>query len=64
MPESKTDRAHRSNEEITNFHECGDARGSQWLESHPDAKGRAERALREMTSHEDAGSEDQHQISA
>ena len=46
MPESKTDQAHRSNEEISNFLECGDARGRQWLDSHPSDRDRADELLR------------------
>lgn len=41
MPESKADRSRRSNEEIANFLEHGDARGPLWLDSHPDARERA-----------------------
>lgn len=48
MPESKADRTRRSNEEIVNFLEHGDARGPRWLESHPDA---AERAQQYLASH-------------
>jgi hypothetical protein len=42
MPESKADRTRKSNEEIVNFLEHGDARGARWLEAHPDARERAE----------------------
>ena len=42
MPESKADRSRKSNEEIVNFLEHGDARGARWLETHPDARERAE----------------------
>jgi hypothetical protein len=42
MPESKADRSRRSNEEIVNFLEHGDARGPLWLDAHPDARERAE----------------------
>jgi hypothetical protein len=42
MPESKADRSRRSNEEIANFLEHGDARGPRWLEAHPEARERAE----------------------
>ncbi|HTC69631.1 MAG TPA: hypothetical protein VK662_08690 [Acidothermaceae bacterium] len=42
MPESKADRTRKSNEEIVNFLEHGDARGARWLETHPDARERAE----------------------
>jgi hypothetical protein len=52
MPESKTDQAHRTLEEISNFHDCGDARGSEWLDLHPNARERADQQLRELTHHE------------
>jgi hypothetical protein len=45
MPESKADRTRRSNEEIVNFLEHGDARGPRWLEAHPDARERAQQYL-------------------
>jgi hypothetical protein len=45
MPESKTDQAHRSNKEISDFFECGDARGPEWLDSHPDDRARADQHL-------------------
>ena len=45
MPESKADRTRRSNEEIVNFLEHGDARGPRWLETHPDARERAQQYL-------------------
>lgn len=45
MPESKADRSRRSNEEIVNFLEHGDARGPRWLEAHPDARERAQQYL-------------------
>lgn len=53
MPESKTDQAHRSIQEISNFHDCGDARGRQWLDSHPDARDRAEQQLLQLKAHQD-----------
>jgi len=44
MPDSKADLARRSNEEIVNYHEHGDARGPHWLETHPsDAQAAEER---------------------
>jgi hypothetical protein len=52
MPESKTDQAHRTLEEISNFHDCGDARGRAWLDLHPDARERADQQLRELSIHE------------
>jgi hypothetical protein len=65
MPESKTDRAHRSNEEITNFLDCGDARGRQWLDTHPSAAERAELELRDRaTGNGEPGSPPQQRISA
>jgi hypothetical protein len=67
MPESKTDQAHRTIEEISNYHECGDARGQVWLDSHPDAKERAEEALRaQLAEHtaEGAGSPPQQRLSS
>jgi hypothetical protein len=45
MPESKADRTRRSNEEVVNFLEHGDARGPRWLEAHPDARERAQQYL-------------------
>jgi hypothetical protein len=45
MPESKADRTRRSNEEIVNFLEHGDARGPGWLEANPEARERAQQYL-------------------
>ena len=42
MPESKSEQVRHSNEEISNFLLCGDARGPAWLAHHP---ADAERAL-------------------
>ena len=65
MPESKTDRAHRSNEEVANFHDCGDARGRQWLDSHPNAQERAEQQLLALKPvRDEPGSPPQQRISA
>jgi hypothetical protein len=65
MPESKTDQAHRSNEEVSNFLDCGDARGQQWLDTHPDARERAEQQLRGLTStRDDSSSPPQQRIPA
>jgi hypothetical protein len=50
MPESKTDQAHRSLEEISNYHDCGDARGREWLHDHPEAQARADLALRGLVA--------------
>ncbi len=41
MPESKSEQVRHSNEEITNFTACGDARGARWLAAHPDAQATA-----------------------
>ncbi len=41
MPESKSEQVRHSNEEISNFMVCGDARGPKWLASHPDDRVRA-----------------------
>ena len=35
MPESKSEQVRHSNEEVTNFLVCGDARGPKWLATHP-----------------------------
>ena len=35
MPESKSEQVRHSNEEISNFLLCGDARGPGWLTHHP-----------------------------
>jgi hypothetical protein len=65
MPESKTDRAHHSLEEIRNFHDCGDARGREWLDSHPDARERAEEQLKALADNRDEpGSPPQQRIPA
>jgi hypothetical protein len=53
MPESKADRSRRSNEEIANFLEHGDARGPRWLETHPDARERAEQYRARRTHADD-----------
>jgi len=45
MPDSKADLARRSNEEIVNFHDHGDARGRRWLDTHPADRQAAERRL-------------------
>jgi hypothetical protein len=45
MAESKAEQLRRSNEEISNFVECGDARGVKWLATHPDARDRADRSI-------------------
>ncbi|BEP14738.1 hypothetical protein acdb102_30490 [Acidothermaceae bacterium B102] len=63
MPESKTDQAHRTIEEISNYHDCGDARGRVWLDSHPDAREKADEALRAQLA-EDAGSPPQQRLSS
>lgn len=47
MPETKADQALRSLGEVVNFLEFGDARGRSWLETHPEARGRAQERLRE-----------------
>ena len=49
MPQSKADQKLRTNEEVVNFVECGDARGSGWLQNHPDARERAEQLLERIT---------------
>ncbi len=41
MPESKSEQVRHSNEEISNFAVCGDARGPKWLAAHPDDRVRA-----------------------
>ena len=41
MPESKSEQVRHSNEEITNFLVCGDARGPRWLAAHPGDQARA-----------------------
>jgi hypothetical protein len=58
MPESKADRSRRSNEEIVNFLEHGDARGQRWLEAHPDARERAEQYRARKTHASDVASLD------
>lgn len=58
MPESKADRSRRSNEEIANFLEHGDARGPRWLEAHPDARERAEQYRARRTPATDVVSHD------
>ncbi|MET3807109.1 hypothetical protein ABIB25_004131 [Nakamurella sp. UYEF19] len=35
MPESKSEHVRHSNEEVSNFLACGDARGPGWLAAHP-----------------------------
>jgi hypothetical protein len=45
MPDSKADHTRRSNEEIVNFLEHGDARGPRWLATHPAARERAQQYL-------------------
>ena len=45
MPDSKADHTRRSNEELVNFLEHGDARGPRWLATHPDARERAQQYL-------------------
>ena len=65
MPESKTDQAHRTIEEISNYHDCGDARGQAWLDAHPDDQERAATTMLLLTSAEaDAGSPPQQRLSA
>jgi hypothetical protein len=65
MPESKTDQAHRTIEEISNYHDCGDARGRAWLDTHPDAQERAANALQLLSgASDDAGLPPQQRLSA
>ena len=49
MPQTKHEWTRRSNEEIENFFECGDARGRPWLDTHPEAQERARAVLQELT---------------
>ena len=46
MPESKSEQVRHSNEEISNFLVCGDARGPRWLAAHPGDQAMATRRLR------------------
>ena len=48
MPQTKHEWARRSNEEIENFFDCGDARGPQYLDAHPEAREEASRHLRDL----------------
>ena len=48
MPESKTDQAHRTLEEISNYHDCGDARGRGWLATHPEDQAKAAATLEQL----------------
>ncbi|WP_157749457.1 hypothetical protein [Jatrophihabitans sp. GAS493] len=45
MPESRADQRRRTNEEVSNYVECGDARGPGWLQTHPHAQARAAEEL-------------------
>jgi len=46
MPETRADSVRRSNEEIVNYHDVGDARGRRWLDTHPSDSDAANRRLR------------------
>jgi hypothetical protein len=48
MPESRFDQSRKSNEEVVNFLEHGDARGARWLDSHPEARERAKLYLMQL----------------
>jgi hypothetical protein len=50
MPESKSEQVRHSNEEITNFLACGDARGPAWLAVHPVDAERAGWTLRSRSA--------------
>ena len=41
MPESRSEQIRHSNEEVANFLLCGDARGPEWLATHPEHRARA-----------------------
>jgi hypothetical protein len=46
MPESRSDRAQQLNQEIVNFVEYGDARGPEWLQTHPQDQMKAQDFLK------------------